>query len=132
MALHRDIYWVGKQWAVTGYGLQAVDQKLKGSFDVEASRLWDDGLLESVHAEKWLNAADFDKGLAVARKRYPRPPEQRVLGLIETALTTSAKETSSKKPKSTAQPQPAIPKFEMRIESWPAKFVRQWRIRVRR
>ena len=23
MALHRDIYWVGKQWAVTGYGMQA-------------------------------------------------------------------------------------------------------------
>ena len=20
MALHRDIYWVGKQWAVTGFG----------------------------------------------------------------------------------------------------------------
>jgi len=23
MALHRDIYWVGRQWAVTGYGIQA-------------------------------------------------------------------------------------------------------------
>jgi hypothetical protein len=27
MALHRDIYWVGRQWAVTGYGIQACDQK---------------------------------------------------------------------------------------------------------
>ncbi len=44
MALHRDIYWVGRQWAVTGYGMQAVDPKLKGQFDIEASRLWDDGL----------------------------------------------------------------------------------------
>jgi len=40
MALHRDIYWVGRQWAVTGYGMQAVDQKLQGKFDIEASRLW--------------------------------------------------------------------------------------------
>ena len=37
MALHRDIYWVGRQWAVTGYGMQAVDPKLKGQFDIEAS-----------------------------------------------------------------------------------------------
>ena len=48
MALHRDIYWVGKQWAVTGYGLQAVDQKQKGKFDIEASRLWEDGVLEKL------------------------------------------------------------------------------------
>ena len=50
MALDRDIHWVGRQWAVTGYGMQAVDQKLKGQFDIEASRLWEDGLSESLHA----------------------------------------------------------------------------------
>ena len=66
MALHRDIYWVGRQWAVTGYGMQAVDQKLKGEFDIEASRLWDEGLPERMHAQKWFNAEDFGKGLAVA------------------------------------------------------------------
>ena len=43
MALHRDIYWVGRQWAVTGHGMQTVDQKLKGEFDIEASRLWEEG-----------------------------------------------------------------------------------------
>ena len=47
MALHRDIYWVGKQWAVTGYGIQACDQKQKSQFDIEAARLWDDGVLEA-------------------------------------------------------------------------------------
>ena len=36
MALHRDIFWVGRQWAVTGYGIQACDQKQKGGFDIEA------------------------------------------------------------------------------------------------
>ena len=74
MALHRDIYWVGRQWAVTGYGLQACDQKQKSPFDIEANRLWEDGVLESVRAQKWLNAEDFEKALEIARKRYPGPP----------------------------------------------------------
>ena len=72
MALHRDIYWVGRQWAVTGHGMQAIDQKLKGSFDIEVSRLWDDDLLESLRAKKWLNVEDFDKALAIARARFPQ------------------------------------------------------------
>jgi hypothetical protein len=55
MALHRNIYWVGKQWAVTGYGIQACDQKQKGKFDIEAARLWEDGVLERMRAERWLN-----------------------------------------------------------------------------
>ena len=74
MTLHRDIYWVGRQWAVTGHGLQACDQKQKGQFDIEAARLWDDGLVETMHAKEWLNAADFDKGLEIARERYPEQP----------------------------------------------------------
>jgi hypothetical protein len=139
MALHREIYWVGRQWAVTGHGLQACDQKHKGQFDIDASRLWEDGVLESVRALKWLNSEDFDKALAVARKHFPEPPrktlppeesvppEERVMGLIETVL----QETS---PKGTpvVEPKPAAQKFNMRIDSWPAKFVTQWRVRIRR
>ena len=148
MALHRDIYWVGRQWAVTGYGMQAVDQKLKGNFDIEVSRLWEEGLLESMRAEAWLNAEDFGKALAVARKRFPEPPrkpappERRVFGLIETALKepspeeTGAKETrlqeTSVKDAIVEPPKPAAQKFVMRIERWPAKFVPQWRIRIKR
>jgi hypothetical protein len=74
MPLHRDIHWIGRQWAVTGHGMQLIDQKLQGFFDIEVSRLWDDVLIESVHAKEWLNTADFDKGLALARARYPQPP----------------------------------------------------------
>jgi hypothetical protein len=74
MPLHRDIHWIGRQWAVTGHGMQLIDQKLQGFFDIEVSRLWDDGLIESMHAKEWLNAADFDKGLAIARARHPQPP----------------------------------------------------------
>ena len=72
MALHRDIFWIGRQWAVTGHGMQLIDQRLQGAFDIEVIRLWDDDLIESLHAKEWLKAADFDKGLAVARTRYPQ------------------------------------------------------------
>jgi len=72
MALHRDIHWIGRQWAVTGHGMQLIDQKLQGFFDIEANRLWDESLIDSMRAKEWLNAADFDKGLAVARARYPQ------------------------------------------------------------
>jgi len=57
MALHRDIYWLGRQWAVTGSGIQACNQKQKSQFDIEASRLWEDGVLESARALEWLNGA---------------------------------------------------------------------------
>jgi hypothetical protein len=71
MPLHRDIHWIGRQWAVTGHGMQLIDQKLKGFFDIEASRLGEDALIETMRAKEWLNVADFDKGLEVARKRFP-------------------------------------------------------------
>src|SRR2546425_12082798 len=72
MALHRDIIWIGRQWAVTGHGMQLIDQRLEGAFDIEVIRLWDDDLIESLRAKAWLKAEDFEKGLAVARKRHPQ------------------------------------------------------------
>jgi hypothetical protein len=54
--------------------MQLIDQKLQGFFDIEAVRLWDESHIEAMRAKEWLNAADFDKGLAVARARYPLQP----------------------------------------------------------
>ena len=71
MALHRDIHWIGRQWAVTGYGMQAIDQRHGGQFDIEIERLWNDDVLEHLSGQKWFNPEDFSKGLAIARKRYP-------------------------------------------------------------
>jgi hypothetical protein len=151
MALHRDIYWVGKQWTVTGYGIQACDQKQKSKFDIEASRLWEDGALESIRAVKWLNSDDFDKALSVARRHFPEPPhkkvppqaravaaksvlreesvlpQQRVVGKIETVVKEASSNASA-----VEELKPAPQKFNMRIESWPAKFVPQWRVRIGR
>ena len=101
MALHRDIYWVGRQWAVTGYGIQACDQKQKGQFDIEGSRLWEEGVQESVRALEWLNIEDFDKAVSVARKYFPEPSK------------------------------PVLRKLEMGSKGLRAKFLSVWRIRTR-
>ena len=124
MALHRDIYWVGKQWAVTGSGIQACDQKKKGQFDIEASRLWEDGVLESLRAEPWFNSEDFDKALVAARKYYPEPPRKAARPV---ASVSSLPESTPVEP-----PKPAVQPFDMRIESGSAKFLQLWRIRTRR
>ena len=123
MALHRDIYWVGKQWAVTGSGIQACDQKQKGKFDIEASRLWEDGVLESLRAEPWLNREDFDKALAAARKHYPEPPRATV------PLTESVSRVAPSAP--VEPPKPAPQRFDLRIDGGSAKFLPLWRIRIR-
>src|ERR1700758_398229 len=85
MALHRDIFWIGRQWAVTGFGLQAVDQRLKGAFDVESARLWEDDLPQRMRALAWINANDFNKALDLGRGRFPNPP-RRSLPLVESVL----------------------------------------------
>lgn len=137
MPLHRDIYWVGKQWSVTGHGMQAIDQKLKGKFDIEVSRLWEDDLDDAMRDEKWFNEKDFDKGLAEARKHYPEPPNR------------APSKASSKTPRKAAPalvvpPPPAAPvvakdppkvnpapaNFAMRIVGCRAKFLRTWRVRI--
>lgn len=74
MKLHRDIVWLGRQWAVTGYGIQAVNKKLEGKFDVEISRLWDDDLVELVLSETWIDLEDFTEALEIARKRFSEKP----------------------------------------------------------
>ena len=85
MALHRDIYWVGRQWAVTAVGIQAVDQRRRRAFDIEVARIWDDGLVERMLTLDWFNREDFDKALAIARTRFPEPP-RKPLPLVESIL----------------------------------------------
>lgn len=132
MPLHRDIFWVGRQWAVTGYGLQAVNQKRHGDFDIEASRIWDETLLESLRAQDWFNADDFSKGLAVARQRYPERP--RKPEPLPREMTQPSRPAVTVKPLNTGRkpaPPPA-PKFDLNIERWPAQFTQLWRVRINR
>ena len=115
MPLHRDIFWIGRQWAVTGAGIQAIDQRLRGVLDIEIARLWDDDLVQSRRAKPGVNAADFDKALAVARERFPQTPVSdpfvahlEALGVIE---------------------DPVVPAMQLRAEGRLARFLPQWRIR---
>jgi hypothetical protein len=119
MALHRDIFWVGRQWAVTGAGIQAVDQRLRGVLDIEVTRLWDDDLVQSRRAKPGVNAADFDTALTVARARFPQGPvlvpivaQLETLGVIEAPVVRSV-----------------VPALTLRAEGRLARFLPQWRIR---
>jgi hypothetical protein len=146
MALHRDIYWIGRQWAVTGFGLQAVDQRLKGTFDVEVGRLWEDDLPQRMHALAWLNVDDFDKALDQARARFPQPP-RKSLPLVESVLEL-IQPIAAEPPKSdnaieaapiteTRLPStppvitmlPKVRPLNLRIERASAKFLPSWRVR---
>jgi hypothetical protein len=125
MALHRDIHWIGRQWAVTGYGMQLIDQKLKGFFDIEAIRLWEDGLIEAMHAKEWLNRADFDKGLSIARTRYspaqgnvtqplqatvlPAPANGRIASMPQAAKSEAPKSEAPKSEPSKSEPSKSEP-----------------------
>jgi hypothetical protein len=147
MALDRDIYWVGRQWAVTGLGIQLVDQRLKGAFDIEASRVWDEDISERMRAHAWLKVDDFDKALSVARERFPEPPRKH-LPLVESVLEmiqpASAEENRPrvKRPEAVAAvceavlvapPAPAVltaPALALRIDHASAKFLPQWKIRA--
>jgi hypothetical protein len=120
MALHRDIFWVGRQWAVTGFGLQAVDQRLRGVFDIAVDRLWDNDLVARRRGMPGVNAEDFDKALAVARTRFPEPgaaPAQ--------PEPSRAPEPAPVAPLATPPPGSLVLRAEGRL----ARFVPQWRIR---
>ena len=127
MALHRDIYWVGKQWAVTGHGIQACNQKQKSQFDIEASRLWEDGVQDSVRVEKWVNADDFDKAVAVARKYYPEPPRKTPPPAEPAPLPQSLQTILVPEPPISIKPAP--PRFDMRLEGR-ARLTPVWRVRT--
>jgi hypothetical protein len=125
--------------------VQAVDPKLKGQFDIEVSRIWDDGLADSLQRDGWLNREDFDKALSAARARYPEPP-RKVAPLVPPAplappassgpaTSAATPEPSASRVMESALAEPSMPVvqgFAMRVQGWPAKFVRPWRARVRR
>lgn len=115
MALHRDIFWVGKQWAVTGYGMQAVDQKQKSRFDIEASRLWEDNLLEGLSEQRWFNPDDFNAGLSIARAKYPESPGNASReNVVAKESTAAAPPMSAPQPESGAEPKAELPKTDAR------------------
>ena len=132
MPLHREIFWVGRQWAVTGHGMQAVDQKQKSKFDIGIARLWDDDLVEGLSSERWFNLADFSEGLAIARARYPAPPGR-------PKPQPAPKPASLRELVSPRKPLPEVglakssaATFAMRVDGGCARFTTMWRVRINR
>ena len=73
--LHRDIFWLGRQWCVTGFGIQIIDKSMKMRFDIPISRIWEDGLTARLALEPWFDADDFEQALAIARTRASDNPK---------------------------------------------------------
>ncbi|MBR0758172.1 hypothetical protein JQ604_38830 [Bradyrhizobium jicamae] len=158
MPLHRDIHWLGRQWAVTGYGLQLISQKPNGAFDIEIAHLWHEPLLATVQAQAWLDKADFDKALELARTRFADAQttsdaatnSDPVLPLIKSILAeppqkprpraepkpARAVNGSVAKAAEPVAPQPAPRKLaivEFRLKgAGSARFVRPWRVMLKR
>ena len=147
MALHRDIFWIGRQWAVTGHGMQLIDQRLEGAFDIEAIRLWDVDLIESLRAKAWLKAEDFDKALAAARTRHSQAPSTSLVAPPVPAIEPIAPPPKLERPATVELPQPLpappeavspqpqpieppkqeSPDLQMKIDGG-ARFARPWRV----
>jgi hypothetical protein len=129
MALHRDIFWVGRQWAVTGSGIQAVDQRRRSEFDIDISRLWEDGLCERMCEQPWFIVEDFEKALAMARARYPAPPGNTQPKTSPKAAPPEAQVLSPAEPAPIEPPRPVLQSLMWRIERATARFLPQWRVR---
>ena len=74
MPLIPDILWVGRQRPVTGFGVQAVNNKLNIQFDVPISRIWESGLGEPIHSEQGFDHGDFAEAVEIARQHSKATP----------------------------------------------------------
>ena len=127
MALHRDILWIGRQWAVTGHGLQLIDQRLEGAFDIEVARLWDDDLIESLRAKAWIKAEDFEKALEVARTRHSQPQVGVTAAVQASPPPPTPPEDASLPPPPLEQPGKELPALQIKTDGG-ARFARPWRV----
>jgi hypothetical protein len=136
MALHRDIFWIGRQWAVTGFGMQAINQKHGGQFDIAIERLWDDDLPDGLRDQKWFNPDDFAKGLAIAQARHRKPPSRPAPPPVQNTTSAEAAPPEAAVAKA-ADPDPlkpveAMPSLlQMSASGHTAKLLRVWRMRQR-
>ncbi|MGC2084174.1 MAG: hypothetical protein WA702_12575 [Bradyrhizobium sp.] len=126
MALHRDIFWIGRQWAVTGSGVQAVDQRRYGAFDVELSRLWDNAAIEVLREQPWFNPADFEKALTTARTRFPASPAAIVPAPPSVTAPPNAVPDTARP---ATGPPPDTAPTTLAVPNARAKFLPQWRLR---
>jgi len=90
---------------------------LAGAFDIEVVLLWDDDRIARMRGKEWLNAADFDKGVAVARTRHPQSQ----------AVSTSVAVPPVSAIEPIVPPKQELPELQMKIDGG-ARFARPWRV----
>jgi hypothetical protein len=62
----------GKQWAVTTYGLEALD----GTYATPKGRLGESDWFEHMSRKTWVDVADFEAMLTEARRIHGIPPKE--------------------------------------------------------
>jgi hypothetical protein len=76
--LSKPIYWQGRQWAVTPFGVECRD----GNYHIEAERIWDGddeygGWVMHMSTKNWVDLEDFAEALRIARRRQKREEPRR-------------------------------------------------------
>jgi len=70
-ALTEPVYWTGRQWAVTAFGIEARN----GTYPIPKDRVWEecngDGWIEHMAEKAWVDMPDFTEALRLARWRWP-------------------------------------------------------------
>ena len=73
--LHEPVYWKGRQWAVTSFGIEARD----GKYVINGDRVWENnnghGWVKQMQEKGWVDLSDFVEALRLARARWPRSVE---------------------------------------------------------
>jgi hypothetical protein len=71
--LSKPVFWRGRQWAVTKYGVECRD---RNRYWVERRRIWEDekqfGWVRHMAEKNWVDIADFAEALRLARIRWPQ------------------------------------------------------------
>ena len=69
--LSQPVYWRGRQWAVTAYGIECRERQ----YWIEHRRIWEDeerhGWVRHLAIKNWVDLADFAEALRIARMRWP-------------------------------------------------------------
>jgi hypothetical protein len=73
-----EIWWQGRQWAVTSYGLECRD----GTYAIEAHRLWERGCGDwpwpmQISGKGWEDIHDFCTAFIIALSLHPRPAKSK-------------------------------------------------------
>lgn len=78
-ALSELIYWTGKQWVVTSYGIEARD----GTYIIAKTRLWRQtgthDWIAHMQEKDWVDIGDFHEALIFAREKFGYHPKKGVV-----------------------------------------------------